>query len=256
MNLALRIGVLIAAVLQIAVPAFVNPFSDGEDAVRAGPSSQIEPAGYAFSIWGPIYFLALGYAVWQLLPAGRADPVTARIAPLALPLYLGSSLWLFAAAEYLPLWLTMPILGAMAACAATALIIGMQTRTASLWRLALVAVGFGMYAAWTLCATFVNIAEVAPQYGFDRFGLSPPLYSALSIAAATALAVLVLWRTGGALAFALTVVWALVAIIVSAQTRGYDGIVVIAAASALGVVAVLTGVLKLAPMGALQARTG
>ncbi|MBI1252025.1 MAG: hypothetical protein GC189_11185 [Alphaproteobacteria bacterium] len=240
----LRIGVAAAALLQFAFPIFVNPFADGQDAVRAGPASQIEPAGYAFAIWGPIYLLALAYALYQLLPIGRTDPVTARIAPAALALYLGSTLWL-SAVQWGPLWATMPILAVMAACASFALIAAVATPAPNAWRFWTMTLPFALYAGWTLCATFVNIAEVAPQFGFNRFGLSIPIYGVMSITAAIVLAAFVLWRTHGELAFAATVAWALVAILIAAQMRGYDPRIMIAAAVGLGVVVLATAGLKL-----------
>ncbi|MBX9747302.1 MAG: hypothetical protein K2X34_10395, partial [Hyphomonadaceae bacterium] len=104
---------------------------------------------------------------------------------------------------------------------------------------------FGLYAGWTTCATFVNIAEVAPQLGFERFGLSVPLFGAASIAVATAAAAFVLLRTRGALVYALTVAWALIAILVASQTRGYDQIIVYAASAALALVLLIASSLKL-----------
>lgn len=239
-DLIVRLVVLVAAALQFVVPLVLNPFADNQDAVRSGPPSQIEPAGYAFAIWGPIYLGAIAYAVWQLTPAGRADPMTARIAPLAIILYLGSSLWLASASQIVPLWATMPILAVMAACASAALVIATNAPSSSAWRFWFAIAPFGLYAGWTVCATFVNIAEVAPQYGFARFGLPIPIYGAASILAAAIVSGVVLWLARGNLVFALTVVWALVAIIIAAQTRGYEGAITIAAGVALAAVVMLT----------------
>jgi hypothetical protein len=247
----LRWLVLLAALTQITVPVFINPFRGGENPVRAADPSQIEPAGYAFAIWGPIYVLALAYATWQVTPAGRADPVTARIAPLALILYVGSSLWLVAA-QHGPLWATMPILAVMAACATVSLIVAANAEGGTGWRLWAAVVPFALYAGWTACATFVNIAEVAPQYGFDRFGLSVPHYAVLSIAAATTLAVLVLWLTRGQPVLAATVVWAFVAVIVAAREQGADPSVVVAAAAGIAVVVAVAAALRFASAGATR----
>ena len=239
-DLAIRILVLLAAVVQIIVPRFINPFGDGKNPLRSVVEpSQIEPAGYAFAIWGPIYLLALGYAVWQLSPAGRADPMTSRIAPLAIALYVGSSLWL-AVAQYGPIWATMPILAMMAACACAILVAVVRAPERSPRRLWLMIVPFALYAGWTVCATFVNIAEVAPAYGFKRFGLTTAAYAVVSIAGATILASVVLWLCRGQLAFAVTIVWALVGIIVAALQRGASPAVVAAAASAIIALALLT----------------
>lgn len=240
----LRLAVLLAALTQIVAPIWLNPFRQGQNPVRNSEPSMIEPAGYAFSIWGPIYLFAVVYAIWQILPAGRRDQATNIIAPLALCLYVGSTLWL-AAAKFGPLWATMPILAVMALCAVLSLIQATgPSLERSMARYAVLVLPFAMYAGWTVCALFVNIAEVAPRYGFDRFGLSVIDYGVLSIIAATVVAALVLWLSRAELAFAATVGWALVAIAVAANGRAGSGKIILAAGLALAVVALLTFILR------------
>lgn len=239
LDIPLRIFVLLTAAVQITFPFFVNPFRDGAQPVNAGVPSQIVPAGYAFSIWGAIYLAALVYAVWQLTAPGRRDPVTLRIGPLAIVINAGSSLWL-AAAQYGPLWATMPILAVMALCAVTALVLATHGGDLSLQRSLCLVLPFGLYAGWTVCATFVNVAEVAPAYGFARFGLSVPAYAVLSIGVLTTVAAVISWLTRANLAFAATVAWALVAIIVAARQKGFEPSVVMAAGAALVAVVALT----------------
>jgi hypothetical protein len=240
----LRYLVLAAAVVQIVYPYFVNPFRDGAQPLRGNDPSQIEPAGYAFAIWGPIYLLAVVYAIWQLTPSGRATPETTRIAPLAIMLYAGSSVWL-AAAQYGPLWPTMPVLAIMAVCAVLALKLGTDVPNPSWQQVLCLILPFGLYAGWTVCATFVNVAEVAPAYGFTRFGLSVSGYAVLSLAALTVLVGLILQLTQGNLAFAGTVAWALIGIIVAAWTRPVDNTVPVAAGVALAAIIILAATLRL-----------
>jgi hypothetical protein len=239
-----RILVLITAIVQIAFPFFVNPFRDGQQPFRGSEPSQIEPTGYAFAIWEPIYFLALGYAIWQLLPAGRADPVTLRIAPLAATTYMGSSLWL-TAAKVGPYWATMPILALMAVCACVALVLALEgaRRDRPKWWLAVLP--FGLYAGWTVCAFFVNVAEVAPAYGFNRFGLSVAQYAAGSIAILTGVVALLLVVTRGNIPFAASVLWALAGILAATRVRGAEFIVTAAAAIAIVAVIALTSLTRL-----------
>lgn len=235
----LRFVVLGTAVLQFAFPFCVNPFRDGAQPVRAWEPSQIEPARYAFAIWGPIYLTAIGYAIWQLTPMGRRTPVTLRIAPLAIILYLGSSLWL-SVVQFGPLWASMPILAIMAVCAVTSLVLAVRAADGSWQQFLCFVVPFALYAGWTVCATFVNVAEVAPQYGFDRFGLPADNYAILSIVVLTGAVGFALWLTQGNIVFAGTVAWALVAIIVAAFQRGHSLRVAIAALIALAAVVGLT----------------
>jgi hypothetical protein len=101
-------------------------------------------------------------------------------------------------------------------------------------------VPFALYAGWTVCATFVNVAEVAPQYGFGRFGLAVADYGVLSIAVLTSIVAFGQWLIRGNLVFAGTVGWALIAIIVAAYERGQSLKVAIAAGIALTVVVAFT----------------
>lgn len=247
-DMALRVLVLIAAIQQLLFPLFINPFAAGNNPVRSSMPSQIEPAGYAFSIWGPIYLLALAYGIWQLT-LGRNYGETLRIAPLALVLYCGSSAWLYAA-KYGPLFATIPILAVMAICATCCLLIALQNgpRTGLSWWVLMLP--FALYAGWTVCATFVNAAEVAPAYGFDRFGLSVAGYALLSICVVGVVALALVWRTHGNPPFAATIVWALVAIAVAGVRRGADQAVVSAALLAAVATAALVIVLR------LSSRTG
>lgn len=237
--------VLLAALQQAVFPVVINPFREGTSRVQAEVPSQIEPAGYAFSIWSLIYLGALVYAVWQLTPAGRAHPATMKIAPLAIALYLGSSAWLWAA-DSGPLWATMPILAVMAVCAVASLVLAKRGHDTSAPRWLMVA-PFALYAGWTACATFVNVAEVAPQFGFDRFGLSVVVYGALSIGAATLVAVLVLAASRGELLFAATVAWALIAILVAGFARDYGQPVMATAAVGLVIVGAAAFLVRRAP---------
>lgn len=248
MTITLRILVLVAAIQQFVFPIFVNPFRDGgrgratTTPVPLTPS-QIEPAGYAFAIWGPIYLLAIAYAVWQLTLSGRADPATRRIAPYAIVLYAGSSLWLTVVA-YGPLWASIPILVIMAVCASIALIAAVRTPEPTTMRLWLATIPFGLYAGWTTCATFVNIAEVAPGYGFARFGLGVATYGVLSIAVATVVGGAVLVLTRGTLAYAATILWALAAIAVAASARGSDAAIITAAVGGMVAVVIITALVR------------
>jgi hypothetical protein len=139
----------------------------------------------------------------------------------------------------------MPILAIMALCAVLSLVWATADGRSSWERTWFMIVPFGLYAGWTVCATFVNIAEVGPGYGFDRFGLSVPGYAVLSIAVLTLVVAGVLWLTAGNLAFAGAVGWALIAIIAAAWSAPVDNSVPIAAGAALLSVIALTAVLRL-----------
>lgn len=126
-------------------------------------------------------------------------------------------------------------LGAMAVLAVARLAIA-PVEPGGRWRHWVLVAPFALHAGWPACATFVNVAEVAPQFGFDRFELSVPTDGALSIACATLAAMGALALSRGELLLGTTVVWALAGILVAGVQRGYGAPVMVAAAAGIGVV--------------------
>jgi hypothetical protein len=71
---------LICAILQILTPILPQlgigePIGDQSDMVR----SLVTPAGWAFSIWGPLYAGSTLFAVFQALPSQRENRLLAQI---------------------------------------------------------------------------------------------------------------------------------------------------------------------------------
>ena len=86
--------VLIAAMLQVLVPVFPS-LGVGE---RIGSQSDdvrtlITPAGWAFSIWGPLYTGSFAFAIYQLLPGKAGDPLLAKLRWPAVGAFIGNAVW-------------------------------------------------------------------------------------------------------------------------------------------------------------------
>ena len=108
----LKISVLIASVLQVVGAAYLN-IGAFENTDRALPVF-IQPAGWAFSIWGLIYLLSFVYAVYQVIPKND-NPVLAATRMPALVGFVGSLAWLyFAGMTDWTIWFTIPVLFIMA----------------------------------------------------------------------------------------------------------------------------------------------
>jgi hypothetical protein len=156
----IKLTVLIAAILQ-AVAAATLSIGTFEQSERAF-SVFIQPAGWAFSIWGLIYTLSFIYAVYQLLPKNENALLSQTRVPAIIG-FLGSIIWLyFAGTEGWLLWLTAPILAGMAIAftyvvTATA---DVDTKTQFLSRDILFP-----YAAWTGIAAWLNMQSVLTEQG-------------------------------------------------------------------------------------------
>jgi len=163
----------------------------------------IQPAGYAFSIWGLIYGWLIVSAVFGLV--SRADDATwnrARVL-LIVSLALGTP-WL-AVANASAIWATILII----AMAATAIYSLLLTPNHDRWWLR---APVAIYAGWLTAASFVSLGSTLAGYGllFDSTG-----WAYAGIIGALCVALLVQRGMPGAPEYGMTVVWALVGIIVA-----------------------------------------
>jgi hypothetical protein len=156
----LKISILIASILQVFAAGFLN-IGSFENADAALPVF-IQPAGWAFSIWGLIYTLSFVYAVYQLIPKYDNALLTKTRLP-ALVGFLGSIAWLYFAGMTSGLiWLTIPVLFGMA-IALTFVVTTPDTNDAT--QSVLSKKILFPYAAWTGIASWLNIQAVLNDQG-------------------------------------------------------------------------------------------
>lgn len=196
---------LVVTITFITSPAFTSPFSGFRAEQLPVPQIDppVQPAGYAFSIWGLIYGWLLVSALFGVF-ARRTDVAWDRArTPLALSLALGTP-WL-AVANRSAVWATVLII-AMAATAIVALLRAPDTD--SVWLRTPVAI----YAGWLTAATFVSLGSTAAGYGLLTNSLG---WAFIGISLALLVAILVQRMIPRAPWYAATVIWALVAIMVA-----------------------------------------
>lgn len=108
----LKLAVLAAAILQVAAASFlsIGTFDTTERTLQVF----IQPAGWAFSIWGLIYLFSFVYGVYQIIPKNDNRTLAATRLP-ALIGFAGSMGWLYFAGsgDWLT-WFTAPVLALMA----------------------------------------------------------------------------------------------------------------------------------------------
>jgi len=188
----------------VVSPYFTSPFSGFRADQLPIPQIDppIQPAGYAFAIWGLIYgwlVVSAVYGLWRR-PRNRAwDKVRT---PLIISLALGTP-WL-AVANASAVYSTILIF-AMAGAAIAAVLVA--PRADRYWLRAPVSI----YAGWLTAASFVALGSTAAGYGIVMGALG---WAYLGIIAALGVAVFVQLRSG-APGYGLTVIWALFAIIMS-----------------------------------------
>jgi hypothetical protein len=204
MKQILPILTLLATVAFLASPFLADPFT-GFDPDRF-PVPQIDPpvqpAGYAFSIWGLIYaWLAVLALVG--VTTRRSD---AAWQPVHLPLTLSlgpGALWLWVAG-FAPLAATVLIFW-MLGCAIWALL---RSPGQDRW---LLRVPVALYAGWLTAAAHVSLGVALGGYGLA----SGEMAAVIAVAGATLVALVVGWLRADAPEYSVAVIWAFVAVIVA-----------------------------------------
>ena len=174
----------------------------------------IQPATWAFAIWGVIFTWLVVSAVYGLWKRSDDAMWEAVRTPLILALLVGTP-WNWVANQS-PIWATVMIL-AMAGFAIAALL---RSTPKDRW---LLSAPLGLFAGWLTAAGFVSLAATMAGYGLltDATG-----WAYIGIAAAAVLAFAVQSRTHE-WTYGLAVAWALSAIIV----KNWPGLPMVAAAA-------------------------
>ncbi len=187
----------------------------------------IQPAGYAFAIWGVIYLwliAGMGFGLWKR----RTDPDWHGMrVPLCLSLAVGS-IWL-PVAVLSPVWAAI-LIWAMLVPALLALF--RAPRQDRGWALAPV----GFYAGWLSAASCVALGLVAAGYGY----MAADTAAFVFLFAALVLASAIQSQLRRAPTYGLAVVWALAAVAV----QNVNSAPTIAALAAGGAISLLFSVWK------------
>ncbi|WP_323786360.1 hypothetical protein [Thalassovita sp.] len=162
----------------------------------------VQPAGYAFSIWGVIYLGLIAGGLYGLLRAPD-HPDWAAMRP-ALAVSLGVGTFWIAAANASPLLATGMIL-VMAASAIRAML---RSGSDTPW---LLVRPIALYAGWLTAASGVGTGVVLGGYGI----LSAQSAAFLCLSAVLVVALAVQTRRPGEWAYPAAVVWALIGVIIA-----------------------------------------
>lgn len=220
--------VLIAAIAFAASPFLVPGFGGYDPTQFPVPQENppVQPAGYAFAIWGVIYLWLIAsavYGVWKRRDAAHWNP---HRLPLFISLAVGA-IWLPVALAS-PIWATV-LIWVMLASAVAALL-----RSPPEDRL-LLRGPVGLYAGWLTAASAVSLGLLAAGWGLPPFGAVGWAIAALSVGLIISLGVV---RRVPSPAYGAAVVWALIAVFIQ---NGLSLVGVFAIAAGL-VVAGATGI--------------
>jgi hypothetical protein len=196
-------ALVLAALAFVAAPALTPPFTGydpGLFPVRVERPS-IQPAGYAFAIWGLIYGWLLVHAGFGLLRR-RDDPAFVRV---ALPLLLASVL----GAVWLAIATTAPLLAEAAILLMAAFALIAYLRADPVQDRWLLAAPTAIFAGWLTAASAVSTGVLLAGYGV----LTDTGSALLMLAVVLGVALTVQTRRPTMPVYGATVVWAIVGVI-------------------------------------------
>lgn len=167
-------------------------------------NAPVQPAGYAFSIWGVIYTWLLISALWGVWRhRNDVDWEPARL-PLALSMGIGS-IWIKVATLSV-IWATL-LIWMMLITALWALFASRSARP--LWALAL---PLGLYAGWLSAASLVALGLTGAGYGVVLDELQ---WAVAAVLTALVLGSAVARRTPAVWSYPLALAWALIGVAVA-----------------------------------------
>jgi hypothetical protein len=225
-----------------------------EEATRteAGPPPVV-PADYAFLVWTVIYGGSLGYAVFQALPRRRANPLMRRVGYWTASAFLGTSAWLVMARFNL-VWMTVVCIVWMLASLAPAFreIVRWRPRLSAAERV-WVRLPLSVFTGWVTVAMFANTACAVKASGWENVGLPESAWAVAILLLAGLLGSGVTLLSRGNVGYALTLVWALVAVAVANVTRDHNPtLAAVAVAMAVAVALALVAGRRLARASAFR----
>ena len=217
------------------------------EVVDEGPSSLVEPAGYAFGVWALIFFLSLLFAGYQALPANRGSGLLRRVGWPAAGAFLCTGLWsVFVSLRDLGLAQAM-LLGIFAFLLVAYLRLA-RSDPGTLGRVErwLVSLTVGIFLGWVTAANAVSLTSEAVRRGLVEAGGGGEIFVGALLLISGGLLAAVITRAGragptlGYASFALTVLWALLAVVVAQ----YDASPLTTGAAVVAAVPVLSVLLR------------
>lgn len=199
------VGVSFVTVVFVLAPGFTEPFTGytRDQLPLAIENPPIQPAGYAFSIWGVIYLWLVGSAVFGLF-ARREDHLWDRVRmPIIFSIGLGI-FWLWIAGQT-AIWGTIAIILMLV----FALIAFIQSPDGDRWWLA---APLGLYAGWLSAASIVSATITLAGFGilFDWTA-----WAVVGLILATGLGIVIQARKPKFPEYSLSIIWAAIGVIIA-----------------------------------------
>lgn len=214
------LGLLLVLTLNYLANALpVGGRTTGE--VAAIYTNLFVPAGYAFSIWGLIYLLLVVFVVLQARglfhKSTPPPPYVEQIGWWFVLSCLANALWILAwhnLQVIIALLLMLVLLIALINIYLRLDISYPEKKPPLLVRLP-----FSIYLGWITVATVANVAALLVALNWNGFGISPAVWTVITLGVATLITLIVLWKRRD-LPYLLVIIWAFTAILARRNAEG------------------------------------
>jgi benzodiazapine receptor len=202
---------------------FVNSISSGEDNNQIRISEEfklrIQPAGYAFAIWGVIYLFLAIFVVYQAVPCDTRirndDLIFNKIGYVFSINMFFNGMWLLIFNQYslAAFYLSCAVIFILLGTSFYMMAVITRTKMANFFEIIGLYVGFSMYAGWITTATVLNIMFCVKGSGFseDLMDIDESEIACYTLWAITIIYVVVSYLESNVV-YALIWVWASIAI--------------------------------------------
>ena len=227
----LQIANLVLAIMQVVVTVIAFEIGTTFDQATASSVGEppIIPAGYAFLIWSVIYAGSILYGILQINNRRKDDLLLVRIRPLTASAFSATNCWLIAARFNLTgltvlcmFWLVASLLPVFMA------FMHARRRFTLIEQIAIVT-PLSIYTGWVTVAVFADLSAFLYRHGLMNLFLTPAWWAVVMVCIAGLIAARLTLKSANT-PFALTICWALVAILTANLTREYHPQVVLSCA--------------------------
>lgn len=205
-----RIAIILAVVIQIG-STFLPALGMGENIGERSDDARtlVTPAGFAFAIWGPLFFGSALYALWQALPGQRDNVLLGQIGWASVIALSAQGVWaIYTQSNALTFVSAIIILTSLVALLYILRKLVAFERPFTLAERTIVAITFSALAAWLTAASIVNITASLTYHGVGDGG-SYPLLAAAIVFVGGVIVTLATVRSRGNPWYAVVFCWAL-----------------------------------------------
>lgn len=174
------------------------------------------PAGYAFSIWGVIFFgliILAAFQIHRVFVKKSDDSFVSTIGPWLLLANIGNGLWSYLFITNLTGWSVVVLFTVLISLIIIIVKLNMERYDAPFPILTLLWWPISIYAGWVTVACIANVSSYLSKIGFDNIIFNDYQFTLIMIVIATVINILMV-RYRNMREFALVGVWSLIAIAV------------------------------------------